>query len=243
MDVTVGSARFRVGGGHDAFWRRVIAGDWEPDSYGVLDRFLTPGSVLVDVGAWIGPLTLYAAAIGARSHAFEPDPVARAELLANLARNPELAGLVQVSPAAVGAAAGSVRLGNRTSAGGGDSMSSLLFAESPVGWEVSSVGLAEVLDGIADDELGLVKIDIEGAEAEVLSAAAAHLAARQPPLFVSVHARFWSDPRPRLEQLEAVLAGYDTVLTPGLRPFEPSLMLAEPYASGLFEVVACRGRI
>jgi FkbM family methyltransferase len=240
MDVAVGSARFRVGGGHDDFWRRVVARDWEPDSYGVLDHFLTPGSVLVDVGAWIGPLTLYAAAIGARSQAFEPDPVARAELLANLDLNPDLHGLVHVSPAAVGPETAPVRLGNRTSAAGGDSMSSLLFADAAVGWEVDSVGLAEVLDGIGDDELGLVKIDIEGAEVEVLSAAAGHLAERCPPLFVSVHARFWADPGPRLEQLVAVLAGYDKVMTPDLRPFEAARMLTEPYASGLFEVVACR---
>ena len=64
MEVAVGRARFQVTDDeHAAFWHRVVAGDWEPDSFRVLDRMLFPGCTYVDVGAWIGPLTLYAATI------------------------------------------------------------------------------------------------------------------------------------------------------------------------------------
>ena len=239
MNVTRGPVRFRVGGDHDAFWARVVDNDWEPGSYQVLDRFLAPGMIMVDIGAWIGPLALYAAGLGATVRAYEPDPVARAELEANLSLNPELAERVTVSPLAVGVGVAELRLGNRTSGRGGDSMSSLLFADAGVGWPVVSVGLADELAAIPAEQLGLVKIDIEGAEVEVLEAAANCLAG-QPPLYLSVHARFWlPDALPRLRRLADLLAAYEVLLTPDLEPFPAQRILAEPYASGLFELVAC----
>jgi FkbM family methyltransferase len=238
VDVRVDGVAFRVGGQHDDFWRRVIAGDWEPNSYAVLDHFLRPGLVLVDIGAWIGPLTLYAAAIGARCLAFEPDPVARSELVTNLALNPTLAGWVTVSECAVGARPGQVRLGNITSEQGGDSMSSLLFAEAATGWEVPAVGLGEVLCGISPEDLGLVKIDVEGAEVEILDGAADYLARQRPPLFISVHARFWRpDPLPRLRRLAELLDAYEIIMTPDFEPFPLDQMFSDSYASGLFEIV------
>ena len=44
--------------------------------------------MFIDVGAWIGPMTLVAAACGARVVAYEPDPTAADELAANVALNP-----------------------------------------------------------------------------------------------------------------------------------------------------------
>jgi FkbM family methyltransferase len=240
MNVTRGSVQFSVGGSQNAFWARVVDGTWEPASYAVLDRFLAPDLVMVDIGAWIGPLTLYAAGLKARVQAYEPDPVARAELAANVARNPELAERVTISPLAVGPGAGDLRLGNRTSARGGDSMSSLLFADARVGWPVRSVGLTELLTPIPAELLGLVKIDIEGAEVEMLEPAAELLERCQPPLLLSVHARFWQpDPWPRLRRLADLLAGYEVLLTPDFEPFPAGRILTEPYASGLLELVAC----
>lgn len=239
MDVSVCDASFRVAGDHAAFWQRVAARDWEPSSYDVLTAFLRPNSIFVDIGAWIGPLTLYAAAMGARCLAFEPDPVARDELLANLALEPEVAHRVSVRADAVGAGSGPARLGNITSRRGGDSMSSLLFSEAPTAWEVTTVGLVEILASIPTGDLGLVKIDIEGAEVETLAPTADYLAAQQPPLYLSVHPRFWSDPHPRLIRLAGILSAYDVVLTPELVPFDLAQMFTDPYVSGLFELVCC----
>ena len=55
-----------------AFWARVAAGGWEPDSFALIDRFVTPGTTFVDIGAWIGPLTLYAASVACEVLAIEP---------------------------------------------------------------------------------------------------------------------------------------------------------------------------
>ena len=246
MEVVVGRARFVVTDDENAaFWHRVVAGDWEPDSFRVLDRMLFPGCTFVDVGAWIGPLTLYAATIAGCCHAFEPDPVARAALEQNLLLNPDLARHVIVHPEAVAAHPGQVQLGNITSDQGGDSMSSLLFDGADTGWDVKSVTLREVLTAVATPHaprLGLVKIDIEGSEAEVLAAARDLIEDQHPPLFLSVHARFWEETGPRQERLEvlaSVLSCYPEVLTASLEPMTLESMFDQEHRGGLFELLAC----
>jgi FkbM family methyltransferase len=240
LDVARGPVDYRVRRDEQApFWDRVSDGTWEPHSFTVLDDHLAPGLWYVDVGAWIGPLSLYAAGLGARCLAFEPDPVAFEALVANLALNPAFAARVEARPEAVAARAGSVRIGSITSGIGGDSMSSLLFADGQVSWEVPAVTLAAVLEAIPDDALGLVKIDVEGSEVELLAAAADVIAARRPPLYLSVHGRFWSDPVPRLRTLVELLAPYDVLRTPDGRILTPGQLLDDEHRHGLFEVLAC----
>jgi len=219
-----------------AFWRRVEAGDWEPASFGVLDRMLAADSTFLDIGAWIGPLTLYAAHLTPRCHAVEPDPRARAGLLANIARNPGLAGRIEVYREAVGEFRGPDRMGNITSRAGGDSMSSLLFGTAANAWDVECV----TLEGLADriGPLSLVKMDIEGAEVEVLSGSREFIEKTRPPLFLSVHGRFWPDPLPRMCALLGVLSAYPEILTPEFVPIDRRCLLDQDHLGGLFEIIA-----
>ena len=86
--VTVGGRTFNVvAGRHDNFWDTCEAG-WEATTFEVLTSQPGPASTFVDVGAWIGPMTLVAAACGARVVAYEPDPTAADELAENIAANP-----------------------------------------------------------------------------------------------------------------------------------------------------------
>lgn len=239
MDVSVRGQSFAVcQDGFAAFWARVAAGDWEPDSFAVIDRFLVPGTTFMDIGAWIGPLTLYAASVAGTVHAIEPDPAARAVLEANIGLNPRLAGRIKVHAVAIGDRTGPARLGNITSADGGDSMSSLLYEEAPVSWAVDCTTLDRFLAAVDDPVPSLIKIDTEGTEVELLDAARDWLAATHPTLLLSVHARFWPDPYPRLTRLVDLLSGYRELLTPWLSPVDPQTLLDDEHAHGLFELVA-----
>ena len=66
------------------FWNKVEAGLWEPETLALIDQQITPGTTFLDLGAWVGPTALYAAARGARVIALEADPVALAQLRAKL---------------------------------------------------------------------------------------------------------------------------------------------------------------
>lgn len=59
---------------------------WETDTFETIDEYVN-GGVFVDVGAWIGMFSLYAAPHASWVYAFEPDPVAHDMLVRNLALN------------------------------------------------------------------------------------------------------------------------------------------------------------
>lgn len=166
------------------FWGQFAAGKWEPETFEVLDRFLTPHGCYVDLGAWIGPTVLYAARKCSLVVAVEPDPVAYGQLVRNL----ELNGMenhVLWHGAVDTHDNGTILYAHRAL---GDSMSSVMVP-SDLSLEVPTRTLASLLDmwGLVD----LIKMDIEGAESRVLPGAVDYLARRRIPLLVSLHEDFY----------------------------------------------------
>ncbi len=104
--VSIGPVALTVSAGDPGarrYWDRVASGAWEPETFAWLERELAaagPAPLLVDIGAWVGAVTLFAAGRGAKTLAIEPDPAARGQLLDNLAANPDLAERVAVAAAA-----------------------------------------------------------------------------------------------------------------------------------------------
>ncbi len=151
--------------------------------------------VCFDVGAYIGYYTLLFARFAREVHAFEPLPAN----LAVLRRNVALSGLANahVHAAAVGAESGVVRL----HAGlGPDSMASVHRPDGATGVEAPRIALDAFCAerGVYPD---VVKIDVEGCEAEVLAGMGEVLARRSPILFLEVHDAYLT-----AEQIDALLA-------------------------------------
>ena len=149
------------------------------------------GTVL-DLGANFGAFTLLAAseAPAARILSLEPHPAVFARLAENVEAH-GLAGRVWCWPAAVADATGSRRM----SATGGPTQSRGLLArdaasaESTV--EVQTLALDELIDRacrlFGSDRIGLVKIDVEGAEHEFLPRAKAADLARVEQIQMEYH--------------------------------------------------------
>ncbi len=191
------SFRIQPGGAHAAFWERVSAGRWEPHTFDVFDRFLDPDHSCVDIGAWIGPTTLYAARLARHVHAIEPDPVAHAELAANVAENPALQRRITLHRQCIAPRSGPVELYaggmyHSTGSAFGDSMSGMV----PVGdgsrqpsCRVEGVTLAEFFARHAIDDCGFIKMDVEGGEFSLIPAHWHELAEfGRPTACVSFHA-------------------------------------------------------
>jgi FkbM family methyltransferase len=68
------------------FYRKLVAGSWEPHTFEVLARNLDSGTVYVDIGAWIGVTPFWASYSARRVIAIEPDPKC-CEILKALAPN------------------------------------------------------------------------------------------------------------------------------------------------------------
>jgi FkbM family methyltransferase len=177
---------------------------------------LRPGDVVVDCGANRGDVTALLAATGAEVHAFEPDPYNFAKLQERFA----VAGNVTLHAAAVGTAAGTIRL---MRAANWEANPELASVKSTVvagghnivdgeGIEVAMIDFPVFLRGLiaAHGRVAFVKMDIEGAELDLLSAM------REARLFDDIqltvaetHERKFKDLRPRFAALrEAVAATY-----------------------------------
>lgn len=191
--VKAGDLAFAVADDQPTFWDRVEAGRWEPGTLTVLDRLVRPGIRFVDLGAWVGPTALYAAARGARVVAVDPDPAALDQLRRNIAANPSLGNRITVIDRAIHAAPGTVRVGARRKPG--DSMSSLLLAGAGTTWTARTLTPAALAARLPRDEPRVIKIDIEGAEYDLLPHLGPLLAPPATAVLLSLHPRILAEQR------------------------------------------------
>jgi FkbM family methyltransferase len=151
----------------------------------LMDRVLRPGMTVLDVGANVGYNTVYAAArVGARGRVVALEPAADnfAVLQENIAAN-DLANVASHRLAA-GAGAGVRRLFVRGDLSAVNSFySESCYSDVTGVADVTVVRLDDVWAGTPD----LVKIDVEGAELEVLDGMTRLLASPEVRLIVEWH--------------------------------------------------------
>lgn len=177
---------------------------------------LRPGDLAVDLGANMGVVTAQLAATGADVVAFEPDPMTFEKLQARFADTPN----VTLVHAAVGVGSGTVRL-----------MRADNFAENPEGASVKStiLGGGRRIDAensvevplidfpgwvrqqvAARGQIAFVKMDIEGAELEILEAMDAQgLFADIRGLVAETHERKFRDLKDRYKAIRAAIAEHE----------------------------------
>lgn len=176
--------KYTVVGGHDWFWRQFADGIWEPATFQIFDKFLSPARTMLDIGAWIGPTALYASPRAKQVYAFEPDPVAHTALVQNLELNQ--AKNVVPYPVAVADSWKGIPFGTKTVPG--DSMSSVLWAKD--GREVPAVSLEAL---IIDLNPGFIKIDIEGGEKHIFDKSILAMQEIKPTIHLSLHTPWFKE--------------------------------------------------
>lgn len=158
-------------------------GTWEPEEGGLLRRLVRPGSTFVDVGANVGYFSRLIAVTcaPARVLAFEPHPL----LVPVLRRN--VAGLspeVEVHPVALGDTRSTVTL-RSAPANIGDTR--VTPAEQPAAPGAPSATMTRFDDEVSG-RVDVVKIDVQGFEADVLRGMSRTIA-ENPQIVVVVE--FW----------------------------------------------------
>jgi FkbM family methyltransferase len=161
--------------GYAEFWASVEAGHWEPETLETLDRLLQRDWQMVDIGSWIGPLTLYAAQRCRSVDSYECDPIALQILKQNLDQNADLKGKVHVYEFGLGDEDGVATLYSR---GFGNSETSLLRYHERGGrlLDCAQAVTCEVRDarkvfaehGYVLNENCFIKIDVEGGEFQIV---------------------------------------------------------------------------
>ena len=172
-----------VGRRPHVWWaQRAYRQSWEQAVIAFFAETLRPGDTVLDIGAYVGPYALLASRLVGRDghvYAFEPDPVARALLIRNVAANS--AENVTVLPWAVADRLGTVWLDS-------GSLGNANTAITPVSGQIraSTVTLASFCQQL---ELtpDLIKIDVEGGEAEIVTDEATEVLRRARAVVIEVH--------------------------------------------------------
>ncbi len=177
---------------------------------------LSRDAVFVDVGAHIGTHTVYALRTGrfARAVAFEPAPRNARLLAMNLELN-GLAGTAVVVPKAAGAITGTAVLHLHPRNSGAHSIGSPPSVDGRDRLCVPIVRVEDELDalGVTPDRVGLVWVDVEGHEPEVLDGLAVLVARSVPIAFEFTPSRYDSVTRQRLVDL--LVGRYTTLYSLG----------------------------
>ncbi len=185
-----GVGRFYVDDNPATVKRRLLRGrPWEPHVLRELARYLAPGDIALDVGAHIGSMTVpMARLVGAEGtvYAFEPQKKIYRELVHNLELNEvtnavplrfalsSKPGIVEMDPI--------VERDGRVSVGeGGD------------------VVEARTIDSFGFSDVALMKIDVEGHEADVLRGAERTIDALHPVIIIEIWDENRADVIPILE--------------------------------------------
>lgn len=150
---------FTVGNRHVTWVLDQIAqGVWEETTFDVIDTYCHDGGTFIDIGAWIGVFSLYAANLyGCDVVSYEPDPFAY-EMLATNVTNNDLEPLIDTQRVAVWNE--NTQLTLRYHDGEGSSMTGIT-REGP-SFIANTVTPAQIADDYPSPFL--IKIDVEGAE-------------------------------------------------------------------------------
>ncbi len=225
---------FRLDPYHSKFWRKASAGDWEPETFAVLDQFLSPENDYLDIGAWIGPTVLYGARKARHVFCFEPDPTA----FRHLAWNLDLNDIQNVSAFGVALSDqfGVARMAS-TRGEPGDSTSSLLH-DAAHGTDALTIAWDQFQTSQDLSRVSLVKMDIEGAEFFVLPTLLDWLKQKRPALFLSLHAPLLeeTDRRSRMEGLLNSLRFYSHLCDENGQPVAVQALL-EPTALSRYQTI------
>jgi len=174
-----------------SFWDLFCDGRWEAATLKVIDDNLPEGGLLFDIGAWIGPMTLWAAKNrGARVIALEPDPEAYRQLQTNVKEN-GLEDKVTCLNLAVSPDGEPADLGMKVP---GDSCSSLTQI-GKINIKIETITLLQLINEHGKPDL--IKMDIEGGESLLLNNPDESI--YSIPIIISLHPQ-WYAPNTKIEE-------------------------------------------
>jgi len=165
------------------FWLEKYS-SWEPETFKVLDEYLSKEKDYLDIGAWVGPTAIYGSFLSRKVVAVEPDPVAHKILQKNIAIN-SIKNIEVINKAASKLEKVFLEPSNFF----GDSMTRV-SERSNGSNSIETIGLNEL---ISMGDFSLIKIDIEGHEFNLIKWYADLLNKSKIPLLLSLHTPFFSD--------------------------------------------------
>jgi len=168
----------------------IWTGTYELEFSQLLAQAVKPGEAALDIGGWHGFFGGVMALAGAsRVFIFEPMPANCAQIKKMISLNPNLP--LELVEAAVSDAEGMIDFVLMGESSMGKLANSSFQADNQTAQriQVRTVALDELLTAGKINAPAMMKIDVEGAELQVLKGARQLLAAGRPALFIEIHSR------------------------------------------------------
>jgi len=146
----------------DDFWRTIYQAEWENHTFNNIIPNLDKNKTFIDIGAWQGPISLVAQKYSKQCLCFEPDPSAYKYLVSNVNAN-EFKNIICENVAV--SSEPKLNLGADELGGGVTS-----FTKSSNSIECNTISIKEIFNkyNLTDEDVSVIKIDIEGYESELL---------------------------------------------------------------------------
>jgi FkbM family methyltransferase len=152
------------------------------------DITIHPGDTVLDLGAWAGDFSAYAAYRGATVYAFEPDASNLALLRDTAALNKALPGRIEIVPLGVGARSEALRFYSDGPDGSGSCFTETARVKG--GETAQTTAAVTTLDDWTEKNrvrVDFIKADIEGFERHMLEGARSLLRTQAPVLSLCVY--------------------------------------------------------
>lgn len=170
------------------YWEFINSGKWEKETFDVLDFFIHKNAIVLDIGAWEGPITLYVANKASKVYSFEPDPILFPQLKQNVCSNISIKEKVKTFQTAISNQTVVQKLYARKKYGA--SSSSLLNRSRDFNATETckTITLKDFIFKEAISAIDFIKLDVEGGEFIILPIIKDDLAAMNyPTLYISFH--------------------------------------------------------
>ena len=163
-------------------------GSWEAHSFFIFDKYRNKSKVMIDMGGWLGITPLYCSDKFAQVFAYECDTEAIKRFNYNLEANPQINNVLLVEEA-IWIRDGHISLFAQGDFG--DSESTLVVKGNSY-LDKDMVKCSKFLTAMNNQrislkEISFIKIDIEGAEAQVIGDMEKYIMVYKPTIYLSIH--------------------------------------------------------
>ena len=196
------------------FWKGYVNEDWESGTFKIFDKFLDKNHSYIDIGSYVGPTVLYASQLAKHCFAIEPDPIAFQELKNNIELNEHLKPHITLSNYCISNSIGLAKLFSHTEKleYGGGSGSSLIDQKGHGNfWEVQTTTIQQFIQSLSITDCNFIKIDIEGAEFDLIPSMSDYLKNHKPTLLIEIHLMRVKEPNKKLDEMFQILDVYDYI--------------------------------
>lgn len=185
------------------FWRDIFP-TWEESTYQTIIPHLSTEKTFLDIGSWQGPISLVAQNYSKQCICFEPDPVAFLNLSKNIELN-NFKNVITVNKAV--SLEPSLKIGHLTELGGGGSS----YLTNNLVVECNTISISEILKTyeLDQDNISVIKIDIEGYECELLQDPV--LKQLKVPMHISMHPFMFSDKKAYFDKMSDFFGSHDYI--------------------------------